>query len=562
LKFFLSFELWILSLGSLWAAVPTLDHLYPVAAQSGTTNVVIAIGKFDPWPPKVWVDAPGILFQAETNKGKFTVAVASTAPVGPHLVRVFNAEGSSRPRFFIVAHDEQTAEQEPNNEFAAPQEIVKLPASINGRLDKPGDVDSFGVALTAGQTLIASVQASVLASPLDALIRVTDRRGVQLAWNHDNGRTLDPFVAFTARESGRYIVQVMGFPYPATSDVRLHGGESCVYRLQLSPDPFLSHTLPLGVQRGARTGLHLFGWNFSKETLREFDFDGMGLEGSCSTTTLRVPGVCNTIELSVGAGPELIEAEPNNIRAEANLLPLPSAVTGCIDSALDQDRFAFSADKDLKLHLQIQAASLGFPIDPWLKIEDVDGKELVRADDNGSPDPKLDWTAPTNGTFYVVVGNVLHRGGSNFLYHLALLKPQPDFKSISAQHAVAMKPGTTNDAKITVTRLNGFKDRLTVSVAGLSEGVSMAPVEAPEGSGDVTLKFIAVPNTPPTNTIVQIHVANDVVDHTAKFQLTGSTEDNGVPGGFRELLIPETDQIWFTVQAATNLSTNAPEAKP
>src|SRR5438034_834991 len=39
------------------AAGPTLDHLYPVAVQIGSTNAVTAIGKFDPWPPKVWVDA-------------------------------------------------------------------------------------------------------------------------------------------------------------------------------------------------------------------------------------------------------------------------------------------------------------------------------------------------------------------------------------------------------------------------------------------------------------------------------------------------------------------------
>src|SRR6266550_4057935 len=54
------------------AAAPTLDHFYPVAVRIGSTNAVTAIGKFDPWPPKVWVDAPGIEFKTETNAGKFT----------------------------------------------------------------------------------------------------------------------------------------------------------------------------------------------------------------------------------------------------------------------------------------------------------------------------------------------------------------------------------------------------------------------------------------------------------------------------------------------------------
>ena len=72
---------------SAFAAAPTLDHLFPVAVQAGTTNSVIAIGKFEPWPPKVWVDASGIVFKPETNSGRFSVEIAADAPVGPHLFR-------------------------------------------------------------------------------------------------------------------------------------------------------------------------------------------------------------------------------------------------------------------------------------------------------------------------------------------------------------------------------------------------------------------------------------------------------------------------------------------
>src|SRR5207247_324826 len=82
-------------------------HLYPVAVQLGSTNAVTAIGKFDPWPPKVWVEAPGIVFNTETNAGKFTVEIATNAPAGPHLVRVFNEQGASGPRFFIVTREPQ-----------------------------------------------------------------------------------------------------------------------------------------------------------------------------------------------------------------------------------------------------------------------------------------------------------------------------------------------------------------------------------------------------------------------------------------------------------------------
>src|SRR5437773_3187179 len=111
----LSFELCCWSFASR-AAVPTLDHLYPVALQVGTTNSVTAVGKFDPWPPKVWVDSPDILFKPETNSGKFTLEVATNATVGPHLVRLFNGQGASGSRFLIVTSEPQLAEQEPNDD--------------------------------------------------------------------------------------------------------------------------------------------------------------------------------------------------------------------------------------------------------------------------------------------------------------------------------------------------------------------------------------------------------------------------------------------------------------
>src|SRR6185369_1290791 len=208
---------------STFAAAPALEHFYPVALQAGTTNTIAAIGKFDPWPPKVWVDSAAISFKAETNIGKFSVEVATSALTGPHLIRVFNEQGASTLRFFIVTREPQGSEQEPNDDFTKPQVIERLPISLNGRLDKSGDVDSFAVTLETGQTLIASLEAYVLGSPVDAVLRLVDSHGLQMALNHDDGRTLDPFLAWTAKAAGAYILQVFGFAYPANSDVKFTG---------------------------------------------------------------------------------------------------------------------------------------------------------------------------------------------------------------------------------------------------------------------------------------------------------------------------------------------------
>ena len=528
------------------AAAPTLDHFFPVAVQLGTTNTVTAIGKFDPWPAKVWADAPGLAFKPETNSGKFSIEVATNTPIGPHLVRVYNEQGASGPRFLIVAREPQLAELEPNDEFKKPQVIEHLPASINGRLDKSGDVDSFAVELQTGQTLMASVEAFTLASPVDAVLRVVDARGVQVAINHD-GSTLDPFLVWSAKSAGTYVVQVFGFSYPADSDVKFTGRNNCVYRLHLSRGPCLRHTLPIGVQRGVRTSLQVAGWN-----LRQHDglsFDGTDLPADATQTTLQVPGFDNTILLPVGEGPESMEHEPNGVAAEANRLEVPGAVTGYIETAGDEDRFSFTAKKGGKFLLEVQSAGLGFPLDAWLRIENLEGKELAKNDDNGNADPKLEWTASEDGAFVAAVGNVLHRGSAEHLYRLAIRRAVPAVTINASETAFTITAGNSNEIKVAIKPLHGFQQKLKVAVRGLPDGLLAEPADVPDKGGDVTLKLMASPEADPFSGPIQI-IATEVEsqkEHRAVADLTSSTVNNGVPGGFNKLVIESTDQLWLTV---------------
>ena len=536
----------------LHAGAPTLDHFYPVAVQVGSTNFVAAIGKFDPWPPKVWVDANGILFNAETNSGKFTVQVATNVPVGPHLVRVFNEQGASGPRFLIVTREPQSSEQEPNDDFKKPQTLDALPVSLNGRFDKSGDVDSFAVTLESGQTIVASLEAYTLASPMDAVLRLVDSRGVQLALSDDDGRTFDPLLAWTAKSADTYILQGFGFAYPATSDVKFTGGSACVYRLRVSHGPCLHYTLPLGVQRGARTTLRLFGWNLGSSIGREFEFDGSGLQPDAKLATLEISPFENALALPVGDGPELIETEPNNSTNDATHIEVPSAVTGSIQKPGDEDRFMFASKKGEKLLIEVQSASLGFPLDARLKVEDARGKELAKKDDSVNADPALEWTAPEDGTFFAVVGNVLHRGGPEYLYRLSIHRAVPGVKAVVANNAFTIEPGRTNEVKAKVTRLLGFQSKLTVSTKGLPEGLAAEPVEVPENGGDVTLKVVASGDARPFGGVIQILVleTESGTEHRAIAELISSTTDNGVPQGFKKLVIESTDQLWLTVLPA------------
>ncbi len=531
------------------AAAPVLDTLFPAAVQLGTTNTVVAVGKAEPWPPKVWVDAPDIRFEPTTNIGTFSVVVASDASVGPHLVRVFNDDGASAPRFLIVAREPQTAEVEPDDDFTRPQAIAALPASVNGRLEKSGDVDSFAVELAAGKTLVASVEAYTLMSPLDAALRLVDPRGVVLAMEHDDGRTFDPLLTWTARSAGRHIVQVFGFAYPAESEVRFTGNPKCVYRLHLSGGPVVSHTVPLGVRRGVRTPLRAFGWNLGKYADREVLSDAVPATSDAAWTEFLWPGTERAIVLPVGDGPESVESEPNGTAAQANRIEVPGAVTGRIAEAGDEDRFVFKAKKDEKLSLQVRSASFGFPLDAWLKVEDMAGKELAKNDDSAGADPGLVWSAPADGEFVLAVGNLVHRGGPDHLYRLSLTRPVASMKATVAADGFVVEPGKTNEVKVSIARQHGFAAKLVVSVKGLPDSVKSAPVEVAETGTEALLRWIAAADAKPSGGPVEI-VLTEIGsgrEHRAAYELATTGENNGVPQGFKQLVIASTDKLWLTV---------------
>ena len=525
-----------------------LNHLSPVAGQQGTTVSVTAAGKFDPWPVHAWVDAPGVIFKPGKSAGKFDVEIAKDAAPGPHLVRFFNERGASAPRFFIVAREPQTLEVEPNDDFHSPQKIASLPSTICGKLDKSGDVDSFAVMLKRGQTLVAWVEAYVLASTFDAMLRITDGDGHELAFNHD-GRTLDPFLAWTAPRDGTFIVQTMGFAYPGTADVRFTGGEGCVYRLHLTAGPFVRHTLPLAVARGKKTPVDIIGWNLASP---HAEIDGTHFAAEATTAELDLPGVVSDLPVIVSDITEVLEKEPNGTAGAAQAVEVPTGITGRINHPSDEDRFTFNAVKGRAYEFKVTAARIGSPLDAWLKIENKDGKQLATNDDaGGSRDPALTWAAPADGAYTVAIGDVSHHGGDDFIYRLAITEAAPSVAATVAVHSLSVQAGKSSELKVSVKRANGFKAKLQLAAKDLPEGVTASPVDVPEKDGEVTLKITAdaTAKTAGQPFAVVLREMESGTGHPAHFFMTTSSENNGVPQGYTELVIPSTEQLWLTVLA-------------
>ena len=128
----------------------------------------------------------------------------------------------------------EVMEREPNDTPAQAQQIP-LPAIVNGRIDRPGDVDVYTFPLGAGAKIVAEVNARKLGSPLDSWLKITDASGRQVAYNDDwedkavglLTHKADSYLLFTAPVAGYYSVRI--------GDAQNRGGPDYGYRLRISP---------------------------------------------------------------------------------------------------------------------------------------------------------------------------------------------------------------------------------------------------------------------------------------------------------------------------------------
>ena len=124
-------------------------------------------------------------------------------------------------------------EQKPNNDQAHAQRVT-LPIIINGRMEKPNDVDVFRFEGKAGDEVVAEVHARRLNSPLDSVLKLSDAAGKQLAFNDDY---VDKGAGLTTHHADSYLRATLpkdGTYYIHITDAQHKGGPDYAYRLRVS----------------------------------------------------------------------------------------------------------------------------------------------------------------------------------------------------------------------------------------------------------------------------------------------------------------------------------------
>jgi hypothetical protein len=274
---------------------------------------VSATGTFEHWPVKVWAQGGGVDARSEKEKGKLSVTVAADAAPGLRWLRLYDEEGATALRPFVIGTLPEIVEVEPNDGPGSPHRLSAGSTTVNGRLSKAGDVDGFAVNLNRGQTLVASLDAARhLGSPMDAVLQVVSTDGFVLSQNDDDiGR--DPRIVFEAPATGSYIVRLFAFPATPDSSIRFAGGSAYVYRLTLTTGGYLDYAFPLAIDRGGSQTVEAIGWNIPK------DIKGLpiALTDASDMITVFHPALADTALVSRASLATAVETEPNDSRARS-----------------------------------------------------------------------------------------------------------------------------------------------------------------------------------------------------------------------------------------------------
>lgn len=465
------------------AQIPSINGTSPQAVLPGQTVAVKVRGGNLVGVGQVWSSFPAEapLAADVPNNGKnaaevvIAFKVPADAPVGVHGIRVANGTGISNLWLMMVDDLASVAQVKPN---AAPAQAqaVTLPIAVDGNVDSLTR-NYYKVTVTAGQTLSFEVVSRRLGSALDPMLRIIDMQGRELAYSDDApGLGGDSRLTHTFKDAGEYLVEVR--------DIRFQGGGNFVYRLRIGDFPCVTTPYPMGIKKGAPAQLA---------------FAGSRLDGAPPVTVnipnenpvnwvnvgVKLPnGTASGFgSLSVGAGDEALEVEPNDEQPMATRVNLGASINGRFDKPGDVDRYIFTAKMGQRFLFSGVTRQQGSPSDLFIRVLKADGAQVAAADDNGPNEGVVDFNTPADGDYTLVVEELVKRGGPDFAYRINVEPFQAGFDlGVSTDTLNVPLQGVST---ITVTAVRrGYDGPIELSLADAPAGV--VSTGALIGPGQVT----------------------------------------------------------------------------
>jgi hypothetical protein len=421
------------------------------------------------------------------------VTVAPDAKPGRREIRVITKRGVSNPLPFYVGQVAEVA-RKPMKTCQLPvlgkehlaqrkrplEEIemrVTVPCTMNGQI-APGEVNRYRFQANKGQHLVISTRARDLVPYVadgvpgwfQAVLRLSDSNGKELAYDDDFRSNPDPLIYFEVPEDGDYVL--------AINEALFRGRESFVYRITIGELPFVTSIFPLGGRVGQPVKIEMDGWNLEKATLSPPARDAQ--PGTYLLAATNGGLVSNYVPFALDTLPECLEQETNDEPSQAQKVTLPIIVNGRSDRPGDWDVFEVEGKAGATIVAEVTARRLGSPLDSFLKVTGPDGKIIALNDDHfdaGSgmntdhADSYLMVKLPADGKYYIHLGDTRRQGGKEYAYRLRISPPQPDFELRLIPSRICIPSKGSASVTVFAIRKDGYDGPINLSFKGLPQGL-------------------------------------------------------------------------------------------
>lgn len=195
--------------------LPYLQSVFPLGGKRGAANTVNISG---------------------ANLGSVNAIqldISPDASLGIQELRVSNPNGlETNPYPFAIGEFNETNEKEPNDALNQENKIG-TPITVNGRIEKAGDVDRYSIKVEKGTSLVFDVKARQFRSHLDPVLTIYSHVSgeaegsvkEQVLRMNDDASGTDARLAFTFPEAGDYGISIR--------DLNNSGGSNFPYRLTI-----------------------------------------------------------------------------------------------------------------------------------------------------------------------------------------------------------------------------------------------------------------------------------------------------------------------------------------
>lgn len=417
--------LFLLVVAAQAAAQPQPGFVVPLGVNPGRSTDVTVYGAGQIGGPALWTSFPATAELAraaevdgkDTGSATYRVSVPAEVPPQIGVIRVYSPSGVSANVRPLLVDDLATVLEGADNHAPATAQEIPFPSAVEGAAD-PEAMDYFRFAGRAGQRVSVEVFARRLGSPLDPVVRLLDLNGRELAYSDDEAGTgPDCRFAYSLPADGVYTLEVR--------DIRYQGGGNFRYRLRLGSFPLLTTPYPLAGRLNSSARLQWLG----SQTAGAAPAETPIIAAPVQQLAVRLPEGAGAALANVAASEHLesIEFEPNDAPEQSQPLSIPGGISGRFAAPRDRDWYQFEAKAGQRFLFLGQARHLGSPSDLLMRMHNAEGGQVAEADDAGTEEGVLDFTAPADGLYRLSVEDLNQRGGPEFGYRIAIEPYRPGF---------------------------------------------------------------------------------------------------------------------------------------